>query len=141
MSVTITGLDDLNVALSGLVVDIDKAVDDVVLVTAKLVKNTARLKLGNVSQGDDVVRYSPRREHTVSKKGDAPNTDTRKLERSIKVTHTKGSKVSHVSTDVDYGFFLETVHDRPWLEPSKVEESKNFGALMEKAIKKQLSDI
>ena len=140
MVVEIRGLKALNASFNNFLLDTNKAIDDVVLITAKLVKNTARLSIGEISNGEQVTRYSPERIHTVSKVGEAPNTDTRKLERSIKVDHDKGSQVAHVFTEVDYGFILETVLNRPFLEPAKEAEIKNFDALVTKTLKKQIED-
>ena len=110
----------------------DRAIDDAVLVTATNVQKTAINSIRTQSKGKKVGK------HVVSKEGDAPNTDTGTLVQHIKVLHVKGTKVAHVGTDLEYGKFLETVHNRPWLVPAKDKEIQSFPKVLENVMKKHI---
>lgn len=141
MSVTITGLNNVLKKLNDFELDLDEVIDDAVRITAIKVQQTAIKKIRTPSVGTYVKRYTESGkayDHVASKEGDAPNTDTGRLIGSITVDHHKGQQVAYVGTNVDYGFFLETVMNRPWLEVSKVEEMKNFKKNMNSAVDLQI---
>jgi len=46
--------------------------------------------------------------------------------------------VAHVGTNLDYGLFLETSLNRPWLEPAKDAEIKFFSTNMANAMDSQI---
>lgn len=148
MSVIIKGMADLQGVLNSFAFDLDKAVDDAVRVTAIKVQQSAITAIRDPSIGTYVTRYADTKDdqytikgsrlHIASKPGDAPNTDTGRLIGSILVDHNKGDKVAFVGTNLEYGFFLETVHDRPWLEPAKDKEIKSFSDNVTKAIDIQI---
>ena len=143
MSVTITGEAELMKALKGFAFDLDKAVDDAVRVTAIKVQQTAIKDIKDPSVGTYVTRYTEGGKgysHVASKPGDAPNTDTGRLIGSISVDHHKGDKVAFVGTNLDYGFFLETVHNRPWLEPAKASQMGFMKVRIKSAINKQIKE-
>ena len=136
-NVIIKGAQELETAFKKFVFDMDKAIDDGVRVTAFKVMNTATQ---NIRTPSNSGRFVGKRQHEVSKEGDAPNTDTGRLIGSIVVDHVKGSQVAHVGTNLDYGAILETERNRPWLEPAKDAEIKffknNIAAAMDGQIKK-----
>ena len=141
MSVIIKGMADLQGVLNSFAFDLDKAVDDAVRVTAIKVQQSAITAIREPSIGAYVTKGNGNgnsRTHIASKPGDAPNTDTGRLIGSILVDHNKGDKVAFVGTSLEYGFFLETVHDRPWLEPAKDKEIKSFSDNVTKAIDIQI---
>ena len=129
MSVVIKGEAELTAALKSFAFNLDEAVDNAIRVTAIKVQQSAIDAIRDPSVGTYVTRYADTENdqytikgshlHVSSKPGDAPNTDTGRLIGSISVDHHKGEKVAFVGTNLEYGFFLETVHNRPWLEPAK----------------------
>lgn len=136
----VKGVEELKSAFKSFVFDMDKAIDDAVRITAFKVQATATLNIREPSHSGNFVKRGKTVEHEISKEGDSPNTDTGRLIGSIQVDHKKGSQVAHVGTDLDYGLFLETTHNRPWLEPAKVSEinffSDNIATAMDSQIKK-----
>ena len=141
MSVTISGLKQLNINIKEFTGDMDKAVDDAVRITAAKVQRTAIKTIRNPSMGTYVTRYTAGGKpysHVAAKEGESPNTDTGRLIGSIAMDHVKGQKVAYVGTNVDYGFFLETVQNRPWLQPSLNQEIAGFKINMTKAVQMQI---
>ena len=141
MSVTISGLKQLNINIKDFTGDIDKAVDNAVRITAAKVQRTAIKTIRNPSMGTYVTRYTAGGKpysHVASKEGESPNTDTGFLIGSISLDHYKGKKIAYVGTHLDYGFFLETVQNRPWLQPSLNKEAAGFENNMTKAIQMQI---
>lgn len=144
MSVVVSGLAELNATIARLTVNMDEAVDDAVKITATKVQKNAVKSIREPSIGTHVTRYTAGGvgyDHVASKPGDAPNSDTGRLMGSVDVDHHKGHQVAYVGTNVDYGFFLETVYNRPWLEPAKEEEVKGFKQNMIIAIDNQIRAI
>jgi HK97 gp10 family phage protein len=86
------------------------------------IQKTAIESIAEVSQGESVIRYRPRREHVVSQEGDPPNTDTGRLISSIHVQVDEGDKTASVSSNVEYAVHLEFgtkyMNARPWLQPA-----------------------
>lgn len=119
----------------------DKAVDDAVRITAAKVQRTAIKTIRNPSMGTYVTRYTAGGKpysHVAAKEGESPNTDTGRLIGSISMDHLTGKKVAYVGTNVDYGFFLETVQNRPWLQPSLNQEIAGFKINMTRAVQMQI---
>jgi hypothetical protein len=144
MTVKITGLKEIQQKLNEFVFDMDKAVDDAVRITAFAVQGEAVKLIKEPSVGTYVTRYTasgnPKR-HLASKAGDAPNSDTGDLIKRIDVTVFKGEQLAYVFTDLDYGFYLETVLDRPFLEPAKESKKADFSKFVTVAIDKQIKAI
>ena len=143
MSVKVTGLNALTQKLNAVVVDMNLAIDEAVKTTAFAVRKTAIKDIRTQSIGDTVTRYtdsdSPTPyQHIQSKSGDAPNNDTGALMRSIDVKHEAGRKEAFVFTNLKYGFFLETVHNRPFLEPAKDTQMPRMQKRLINAAKKQI---
>jgi hypothetical protein len=144
MSVVIDGLAELDATIKALILDMDKAVDDAVRITAVKVQKNAIKSIREPSVGTHVTRYTASGKpyaHVASKPGDAPNNDTGRLMGSVDVDHKRGRQIAYVGTNVDYGFFLETVYNRPWLEPAKEEEVKGFKQNIIIAIDRQIKAI
>jgi len=139
--VSIKGIKELEKALQAFDIDIDKAIDDAVFITAVKVQNSAIKTIRNPSMGTYVTRYTAGGKpysHVAAKEGESPNTDTGRLIGSIAMDHVKGQKVAYVGTNVDYGFFLETVQNRPWLQPSLNQEIAGFKINMTRAVQMQI---
>jgi len=127
----------LKKALHDFELNLDKAIDDAVLSTAIDVENDVVKSLNTQSKGK-AYRKSNNVVHIASREGDAPNTDEGRLVGSITHVHSKGSKIAHVGTNVDYGAVLETEKNRPFLEPAKERQVKNFSKRMEQAVQSQV---
>ena len=141
MSVVIEGLAELDIALKSFLLDTEKAIDDAVRITAVKVQKSAIKSIREPSMGTYVTRYTASGKpysHIASKEGESPNTDTGRLIKSISLDHHKGKKVAYVGTNVDYGFFLETVMNRPWLQPAKDKEVVFFKDNVTKAVQMQI---
>jgi phage gpG-like protein len=138
MSVKIEGMDALKANLLKFAIDTDKAVDNAVRLTAFEVQKTAKADIRTPSVGTYYKRGD--KFHVASKPGDAPNTDTGRLIGSINVSHKKGDMFAYVGTNVAYGLYLETVMNRPFLEPAKVKEMKFFGETLELMIDKEIKE-
>lgn len=141
MAVVVTGLKELNLALKKFLVNTDDAISKAVGKTAMAVQKHAVLAIREPSIGTHVTRYTAGGNpypHVASKPGDAPNTDTGRLINSIAIKFTTGDQVAHVFTNLEYGFFLETVHERPFLAPALNAEIKNFKARVTIAVNDQI---
>ena len=117
-------------------VDVEKALDDSVRLTAIRVRTTAIKAIRQPSIGTYYRRKGP--DHVASKPGDAPNTDTGRLIGSIRMNHAKLSQSAEVGTDLDYGAFLELLMGRPWLQPSLDRHIPDFEKVVYKAVDKQI---
>lgn len=135
----INGVKELEQAFGNFIVNSDKVVDDAVRITAFKVKITATTDIREPSNSGRFVTKGTV-EHQVSKEGDAPNTDTGRLIGSLQVDHKKGKQIAFVGTNLDYGLFLETTHNRPWLEPAKMKEIKFFADNVTAAMKRAVSE-
>tara|TARA_R110000822_G_scaffold24353_1_gene74279 strand:+ start:296 stop:730 length:435 start_codon:yes stop_codon:yes gene_type:complete len=141
MSVLITGQADLDMALKMFLVNTEKAIDDAVRITAIKVQKSAIKSIREPSMGTYVTRYTASGKpysHVAAKEGETPNNDTGRLIGSIALDHHKGKQVAYVGTNVDYGFFLETVMNRPWLQPAKDREVVFFKDNVTKAVQMQI---
>tara|TARA_R110000744_G_scaffold317458_3_gene424062 strand:+ start:419 stop:853 length:435 start_codon:yes stop_codon:yes gene_type:complete len=141
VSVTINGAIKLKLNLKEFAEDMDKAIDDAVRITAIKVQRSAIKTIRDPSMGTYVTRYTASGtpyNHVASKEGESPNTDTGVLIGSIALEHLRGKKIAFVGTHVDYGFFLETVMNRPWLQPSLAKEVAGFKVNMTHAINLQI---
>lgn len=125
MTVKLVGLDKLIKNLNKFEIDLDDVIDDAVRTVAIKVQQGAIKAIRTPSIGTYVTRYTEGGKpysHVASKPGDAPNSDTGRLMGSVSLDHVKGKQIAFVGTNVDYGFFLETVMNRPWLLPSLNEQ-------------------
>lgn len=137
VTMTLKNLEDIGV-------DIDRATKEGVLATAWQVRNDAAKSIQEKSNGETVQRSRQgggTYEHTASKAGDAPNTDTGTLVRSIAVelgpfdSALVGSDVKY-SSDLEFG--TKKMDARPWLKPALEKNIKNLDKNIESAIKRQI---
>ena len=141
MAVTIAGVKELKNNLSKFLIDTDKAVSIAISKTAFAVQRSAILAIRDPSIGTHVTRYTAGGRpypHVASKPGDAPNTDTGRLINSIAIKFTTGDHVAHVFTNLEYGFFLETVHNRPFLVPALNAQIMGFKGRVTDAVNAQI---
>ena len=103
-------------------------------ITAHKVRVSAIKSMRDPSQGETYGN------HVASAPGDAPNVDSGRLVASVAIEHNKGSMRAKVGTNLDYGLYLETVKDRPWLVPALDMNIKDFAANLETVIDKQIRE-
>ncbi len=141
MALKITGLAEIQKALGKAGANMDEAIDEAVRATAIKVLGNATMAIKAPSAGTWVTRYTTAGnpyDHIAAKEGESPNTVTGRLIGSIALDHQKGQGVAYVGTNLEYGFYLETVQNRPFLDPAMAAEKKNFDKRMESAINKQI---
>jgi len=113
-----------------------------------LIHNVAIKLIQTKSPGKQVMRYggggAKKRLVTASSPGEAPNTDTGRLIKSVKFEINKKGLNSKVGTNLKYGAALELgtkkMAPRPWLSTafkmSKKEVTKIFERYYKDAVKK-----
>lgn len=112
-----------------------KNIADALVKGGHLVRGDAIQSIQDTSTGEEVVRYregGTGYQHTVAKKGDAPNTDTGRLVSSIQV-EVKPEGV-YVGSGVDYAKHLE-FGSHPFLVPALEKNRKPIRKLISIAIK------
>jgi len=141
MAVKITGLDDVLLNLNEFAFDMEKATERAVKSIAVQVQSGAVKAIKNPSVGTYVTRYTAAGKpysHVASKEGDAPNSDTGRLIGSVNMSHNTGDLFAYVFTNLEYGFYLETVLNRPWLEPAKEAKKGAFADEISRALDNQI---
>lgn len=130
MSVKITGTAQLKTKLDKLGDDMLLAVDGGVFATAQAIRKVAISSIQERSPGRNVIRYSQAGNaynHVAASAGQAPNTDTGVLVRSVAVEKV-GNAHYEIGSNIDYSEWLElgttNMLPRPWLFPA-LEEKKN----------------
>jgi HK97 gp10 family phage protein len=126
---SIKGISELKSNYKKLGEQYGKAVAKATLQGAQLVRTSAVQSIQQQSNGEAVTRYrlgGRPYSHIASKAGDAPNTDTGALVRSINVEVRPDA--TYVGTTLKYAPFLEfgtsTMGERPFLNPA-LEKNKN----------------
>jgi hypothetical protein len=128
----------------------DKAIAQGVYMTAQQVRNTAVASIQAQSSGDTVTRYSQggnEYTHVASAPGDAPNTDTGTLVRSIAVEPAAPAVGMFVGSGIDYALFLEmgarggSLQPRPWLMPAIDANRANLNANIAKAVNRMVQNV
>src|SRR5690625_699766 len=128
-SLRIEGLDELNKTLSELSSKFEQEAGRLVNRTAQNVRTNAINLIRTPSMGDTYEKYNPRRTHTASKAGDAPNIDTGRLINSLNVTRS-GSTSAEVLANVEYAAWLElgtrNMAARPFMTPAVEQERPKY---------------
>ena len=128
-SLRIDGLDELNKTLSELPSKFEQEAGRLVNRTAQNVRTNAINLIRTPSMGRTYEKYNPRRTHTASKAGDAPNIDTGRLINSLNVTRS-GSTSAEVRANVEYAAHLElgtrNMAARPFMTPAVEQERPNY---------------
>ncbi len=144
MSVKITGMAELESNFKKFLINTDVAVDRAVRKQALITERAAVLLIKTPSVGTYVTRYTAGGQaysHVASKKGDAPNSDTGRLVGSMNILSIKGEQTAYVFTNLDYGNYLETTMNRPFLEPAKEQEKDKFAGFVTAEINKIIEAI
>lgn len=112
---------------------------------AKLIEGDAKKSIQAQSSGHVETRFRANGnsyEHTVSKPGDAPNTDTGDLVKSIQTEVTP--KGIFVGSRLDYSAWLEfgtaTMDARPWLFPAIEKNRAKIKDMIKKSVDKITQD-
>lgn len=141
--IKVTGLNETIKGLGAAGELIRKAAANGVFATAQQVRNTAINSIQSQSQGRVVTRQSQggnEYEHTASKPGDAPNTDTGALVRSISVEPQMPDLEMFVGSGIEYAPFLEygtkRMAPRPWLQPAVDANAKKLKSNIETQIQR-----
>lgn len=119
----ITGVEDLQKNLKKIAEKYGKAKTQAAKKGAILVRNTAVKSIQEKSIGREVIRYTKGgnpKNHIAAAEGQAPNTDTGALVKSIQIEITPNGVF--VGSGIEYAPALEfgtmTVGARPWLFPA-----------------------
>lgn len=143
---SVTGDKEVIRALKKLGTRSSKALRHGINATAQQVRNTAIKSIQGQSQGAVVIRYSQgggAYEHVASSPGDAPNTDTGALVKSIAVEQPNDAN-AFVGTGLDYGLFLEfgttNMKPRPWLQPALDGNIKNLNDNISKSVQRLINE-
>jgi HK97 gp10 family phage protein len=138
---TVTGVNDVINNLNKLRDEVGEEMADSLYAAGEVVRGSAIRSIQEVSAGSQVTRYrngGNSYQHTASKPGDAPNTDSGDLVKSIAV-EAKLDGV-YVGSNLDYAAHLEfgtsNMAPRPWLLPAKLKSHKKIVQLIAKGIKK-----
>lgn len=135
MTQTVTGIQEMQANLAALSNKYSDAIAKAAFVAAQSVRSDAIRSIQNVSSGETVTRYradgTPYK-HTASKEGDAPNTDTGDLVKSVQV-EVKSDGV-YVGSRLEYAGHLEFRLSRPWLLPALEKNRKLIRDTMGKNI-------
>lgn len=141
MTQTVTGVKEMQASLASLSKKYGDAIAKAAVVAAQSVRADAIKSIQSVSSGDTVTRYradgTPYK-HTASKEGDAPNTDTGELVKSIQV-EVKPNGV-FVGSRLDYAGYLERNLNRPWLIPALEKNRKLIRDTIGKSVDKITKD-
>lgn len=141
MTIKIDGLAELQKNLAAIESQIEREIAKAKIGAGKLVEGEARRSIQTRSDSGRTVKVRGG-VHTISKEGDAPNTDTGTLQRSLQ-TEIKGSDV-YVGTANDYAPHLEygtkKMKPRPFLLPALRAKSSDILELLKGAVKKGLPD-
>lgn len=123
MSFKIEGAKEVQRNMAALGERYGKAFAKAAVTGGKLVRSEAIQSIQDKSSGDSITRYREgggSYSHTVSKPGDAPNTDTGRLVESVQVDVTP--KEVFVGSTLKYAGHLEfgttNMDERPWLLPA-----------------------
>ena len=147
----VQGLAEIKANIAKIDNAMDAAVFNALLGGGKLIESTAKKLIAEVSQGKTVMRHrgkgtKPKR-HVASKPGDAPNTDTGKLIRSIHTEPVPEQLAVYVGTAVNYAPHLEfgtkdgTLQPRPFLGPAYQQRRQEVVGLLAKAVKGALRGV
>lgn len=141
MAIKISGLDELRKNLADIESKIQREVVKAKIGAGKLVEGEARRSIQTPSDSGRTVKVRGG-VHLISKEGEAPNTDTGALQRSLQ-TEVKGNDV-YVGTANKYAPHLEygtkNMKPRPFLLPALRAKSSDILELLKGAVKKGLPD-
>ena len=149
----IVGPDRVKRKFAQISADMERAIREGVFATAQKVRGEAIKSIATVSIGEMVRRQTSAGggyNHIASKAGDAPNTDTGALARSIALEPKDPAKSIGVGSALKYAKWLEfgTISEdgkklmdaRPYLEPALEAKKSGLTKEIKKSIKRQLAE-
>jgi len=133
----VEGMEELQANMAKLSREYGKAVAEAGVAGAELVRGEAIKSIQSTSGGRLVTRSREgggTYQHTASRPGDAPNTDSGDLVRRIQVDVSQNAVFVGVTGKVgEYGAFLEfgtsKMEPRPWLNPALESQRRNVEQL------------
>ena len=141
VDVKIQGIESVEKNFKALSKRYSKNVAKALVQGGELVRGEAIKSIQNTSPGDQVTRSregGATYDHTASSPGDAPNTDTGDLVKSIQLDVQK--KRVLVGSGLAYAKFLEfgtrVMAPRPWLVPALEKNRKKIKKLIASALKR-----
>jgi HK97 gp10 family phage protein len=141
MTATITGLEEMKRNMESMAKKYGQEVAKATVAGGYKVRATAIKSIQAKSAGEEVTRYrlgGNAYSHTASKEGDAPNTDTGALARSVAVEIRPDGVF--VGSSVKYAAWLEfgtsRMAERPWLNPALERNRRDIQKAIAAAIKK-----
>jgi HK97 gp10 family phage protein len=144
MTVEVKGMAELESNLAKLQVNFGKELKDALIAGGLLVETQAKQNVQEVSSGERVVRYrngGAKKNHTASKPGDSPNSDTSKLITGIALEVRKDSVF--VGSSAKYTEALEfgtaNMEARPFLHKALIAKQSKINGLFVKAVKDAIS--
>lgn len=118
--------------------NLEKVMRDANAMAAVEIRNEAIMLLADNGDGPRQMRYMPRRMVNVSPPGTPPNSDTGRLQQSIRVE--RDGDATLVGTNLKYGAYLEfgtlDMAARPWLSVAVRNVSKLLPKIYEMAYDK-----
>jgi HK97 gp10 family phage protein len=138
----VQGIEELRAAMSALADQYGREVAKALLTGGNLVRNTSIKWINEKSQGEIVQRQRQSGvgtyDHTASRPGDPPNTDTGALTKSVQVEVRQDGV--YVGSSLDYALYLEigtsNMAERPWLVPSLTQNTPAIRKLIADAVQK-----
>lgn len=126
MSKAFEGMDRLQTKMKALEKNAKNNIANIMLDAANTLKSEAQRLIQTRSSGSEQVRYRNGKKRTViaAKEGEAPNTDTGRLVRSLKARKTGIDEAAAgiFGQDAPYGKWLEygtaKMGERPFLRPA-----------------------
>lgn len=139
--ITVNGLDELRMAFEHMADNMGKSVADAVVAGSQKVRTTAIKSIQrHQSQGVTYEKTDPKRTHTASLPGFAPNSDTGTLVNSIQVEPKPLATAMLIGTNLKYGKNLEfgtrAIRPRPWLVPALESNRAQIENMIKKAVRK-----
>lgn len=125
-------------------IDCGKQLIQATQLSTLLIHENAVKGLQETSGGDTAIRYNPKRNVTVSKPGDAPNTDTGRAVQSIKWEFIQRGEtyVGRVGTNLRYlrdlEFGTKNIAPRPWLTLAVEKSIKGINKIFKDAMTKSV---
>jgi hypothetical protein len=146
---TVQGLAEMRANIAKLSADIGPHLTKAAVQGARLVQSRVIKSIKTRSQGEEVERQHPGQapyDHTASRPGDAPNTDTGELIRGIQVEITPSAVFVGVEASQDakamgleFGTMDGRLAARPFLFPAFEASKSEIVELLKQAIKDDIN--
>lgn len=145
MKSRVEGLAELNANIAKIDDNVQAAAFNALIACGALIEGSAKKLIQTVSQGKQVMRHRGKgtksKRHVASKPGDAPNTDTGALVRSVVTEPVPAQQAVYVGSALFYAPHLEfgtkdgKLQARPFLGPAYHARRQDVLTLVSKAVK------